>query len=76
MSPSIQPEFRSRRLRIRAAGTSLFTVGCLLLLAGCGQGTWPDRDPAPVDNIRVDSLRFRPEGGRYVLADSAWKSSS
>ena len=67
MNPSSQPEARFLRRRQRAV------AAFLLLLAGCGQGTWPDRDPTPVDNVRVDSLKFRPEGGRYVLVDSSWE---
>jgi hypothetical protein len=40
-------------------------------LAGCDQSVYPDREPAVVEGIRVDSLRFLPRGTRFVLADSA-----
>lgn len=41
------------------------------LLTACGGSVYPDRDPTTVENIRVESARFLPLGGRYILADSA-----
>jgi hypothetical protein len=39
-------------------------------LAACGGGVYPERDPATVENVRVESARFLPSGGRFILADS------
>ncbi len=44
-----------------------------VLFTGCGQSTWSDRQPAIVEGIRVDSLRFLPAHSRFVLIDSATK---
>lgn len=41
------------------------------LFVACGISAYPDRDPATVENIRVENARFLPLGGRYILADSA-----
>lgn len=49
------------------AGTSAIA----LLLLACGGSVYPDRDPATVENVRVESARFLPLGGRFILADSA-----
>ncbi len=43
------------------------------IFSGCGQSTWSDRQPAIVEGIRVDSLRFVPAHSRFVLLDSASK---
>ena len=41
------------------------------VFAACGGGVYPDREPATVENVRVESARFLPLGGRFILADSA-----
>lgn len=40
-------------------------------LAACGGGVYPERDPATMENVRVEGARFLPPGGRFILADSA-----
>ena len=48
----------------------LFATLALLLVAGCGVGDWPDRQPLLADNVRIDSLHFVPSDWRFVLIDS------
>ncbi|MDB5104516.1 MAG: hypothetical protein JWP91_2205 [Fibrobacteres bacterium] len=43
----------------------------LMIHLGCGGSTYPDRDPATVEDIRVDSVKILPYGSRYLLGDSA-----
>lgn len=57
---------RTDRRGIRA-GAAAFA----LLLSACGQSVYPDREPATVENIRVQGAKFLPLGGRFILADSA-----
>lgn len=40
-------------------------------LAACGGNVYPDRDPATVENVRVESARFLPLGTRYIPSDTA-----
>jgi hypothetical protein len=42
-----------------------------LLAAACSVDPWGDREGTTVRDIAVDSLRFMPLGGRFVLKDSA-----
>ena len=41
----------------------------LASLLGCADAVWPDRDPRATE-VRVDSLKLLPAGGRYLLKDS------
>jgi hypothetical protein len=54
--------------------TSFRTLGLwlsvTLVLLGCGQSIWPDRQASIVEDIRVDSLKFVPRHARYILKDS------
>jgi hypothetical protein len=48
-----------------------FAVLAAALLSGCSQSAWPEREAKAVDNVAVDSLKFLPIGGRFILADSS-----
>ncbi|MDQ2999684.1 MAG: hypothetical protein M3Y08_00275 [Fibrobacterota bacterium] len=47
----------------------LFFVAALFL-PGCGGSVWPERSPVTVENVRIDTVRFLPPGGRFILQDS------
>jgi hypothetical protein len=51
----------------------IFFAMISILLYGCGQEVWPNRQAATVNGIRIDSLNFLPAKTRYVLRDSATK---
>jgi hypothetical protein len=58
--------------RLRSVSARALAVhAAAALFTACGGGVYPDREAATVENVRVQSARFLPLGGRFILADSA-----
>lgn len=49
----------------------IFTLFIAMLAAACSLEPWSGREGTIVQNIQVDTLRFLPYGGRFILRDSA-----
>jgi hypothetical protein len=64
------PRARAIPPAMRRIAMALVFSAATLSLTGCGGAVWPDRSPATVENVRIDTVRFLPSGGRFILQDS------